>query len=92
MVPLGINAQLEPDNGSEGVWNSETDGVDLTTVVGVNNGGGSRIVLRDSRNQRLLASDASTPIPEREGGVTSECGPLPADGPDAYVPGSNIRR
>lgn len=50
-------------------------------MTGANDGGGSRIVFRDSRNQRPLASGTSNQIPEYEGGVTRECDSYELMGP-----------
>jgi len=70
--PLGISADLAPDNSPEGAFRSVTDGADLTTVAGVDDGRGSRVVLRDgSVDRRLDPSSPSTSIPGREDGITS---------------------
>ena len=51
-------------------------------MAGADNGEGSRIASKDSRNQRPLVTGASNPIPGHdEGGVTRGCTPLLIDGP-----------
>jgi len=59
--------------------NPSTDGIDLTTTIGADDGSGSRIVLRDS--QRLDPSGTSTSTPGREDGITCGCILLQLMGP-----------
>jgi len=68
--PLGFNADLDPNAGSEGKRNPAIDGTDLTTVSGVTSGRTSSIIHRDSMNRRLDSSSNSTPISRHEDVIT----------------------
>ena len=64
------------------MWrNPEIEGVGLITETGINDGGGSRIVLRDIRDKRTISSGTPNPILVREGGVIRGCALLPVGGP-----------
>ena len=63
VVPPGISAEQDPDIGSECTLRSVRSCrrlFDLTTVAGLNDGGGSQVALRDSRDGRSYESGAST--------------------------------
>jgi len=68
--PLGLNADLDPNAGSEGRRNPAIDRTDLTTVSGVTSGRTSSIIHRDSVNRRLDSSSNSTPISRHEDVIT----------------------
>jgi len=68
--PLGLNADLDPNAGSEGKRNPAIDGTDLTTVAGLNSGRTSSIIHRDSVNRRLDSSSTSTPTSRHEDVIT----------------------
>ena len=62
IAPLGLGAELDLDNGPEGVFypvsSLTTDGVD-STIIGLNNGGGSQI----SHLERIVENQ-QPPTPE----------------------------
>ena len=71
--PLGLDADVEMDTGPEGLFRlamSVTNGTNLTTAAGVNNGGGPRNKLRDWNGEGTLA-----PTLEDEDSVRRECAP-----------------
>ena len=62
IAPLGLGAELDLDNGPEGAFHPvsslTTDGVDLT-IIGLNNGRGSRISLLER-----IVENQQPPTPE----------------------------
>ena len=78
--PLGFGATLDLNvypKGALHLIEIQQPMADPAVVVGVDNGGGSRITLLDrgDENQQFHASGASTQTPEHEDDATSECFP-----------------
>ena len=82
MAPLGLGAELDLDNGPEGAFHPASsltvDGVD-STIIGFNNGGGSRISLleRIVENQQTPTPEITTTTPGGGSGIPGKCIHLP---------------
>ena len=87
-IPPGIGVKPDANVRSEGALNLETDELDLTALVGRNDGHDSRIVPPSSGHQRSNTSAASASTP---GHSAATCGwtLLPDDEIDVNVPDSD---
>ena len=84
-IPPGVSVEPDADVRSEGTLDLETDGLDLTALVGRNNEHDSRVVPPSSGHQRSNTSGTSAPIPGHSD-ATCGCALPPNDETDVNPP------